>query len=47
MVSLRPADDCGIDEIRVRVPGGAVFPPGSTVQLHAAGSAPTWPAPSR
>jgi iron(III) transport system ATP-binding protein len=47
MVSLRPADDCGIDEIRVRVPGGTVFPPGSTVQLHAAGSAPTWPAPSR
>jgi iron(III) transport system ATP-binding protein len=47
LVTLHPASDCGIDEIRARVPGGAAFLPGAPVQLRAAGSVPTWPAPER
>jgi iron(III) transport system ATP-binding protein len=45
MVVLRPASECGIGEIRVRVPGDRVFSPGDTVRLRATGPVPAWPAP--
>jgi iron(III) transport system ATP-binding protein len=44
MIILRPATDCGIDEIRARVPGDRVFAPGDKVLLRAAGPVPSWPA---
>jgi iron(III) transport system ATP-binding protein len=44
MVTLRPVSDCGIDEVRARVPGDRVFSPGDKVLLRAAGQVPTWPA---
>ena len=45
MITLRPVSDCGIDEVRARVPGDRVFSPGDKVMLRAAGPVPTWPAP--
>ena len=47
MVILRPVTDCGIDEVRARVPGDRVFSPGEKVLLRAAGQVPTWPAAER
>jgi iron(III) transport system ATP-binding protein len=44
MIILRPVSDCGIDEIRARMPGDRVFSPGDKVLLRATGSVPTWPA---
>jgi iron(III) transport system ATP-binding protein len=47
LVTVRPLVPSDPRELRVRVPGGAAYPPGTTVRVTAAGTEHIWPAPGR
>ncbi len=47
MITAQPLLDCGVDVLRVRVPGTAPHPPGSEVRLTASGPVHAWRAHPR
>ena len=45
MLSVHPVLDCGVETLRVRIPGTAAFAIGTTVHLRAHGWVQAWPRP--